>query len=109
MSDFFYADQLSPDAYVLDVTPGVNNLDLTTVASASFKVRRAADDSEATWTATMSLQTATTLRLTYQLLAGDIDTVRGNYAIYARLILVTSGKPERTQTRIVQVKGKYEA
>lgn len=108
MTDSFYQDQLDPDAYVLAVTPGVNTVDLSAVASAVFKVRRAADDSESTWTATMSNQTTTTLTLTHLLVAGDIDTVRGTYAIYAQMTLGT-GKKERTAPRFVTIKGKYEA
>ncbi len=108
MSDFVYQDQLDPDGYILDLTPGDGAFDLSTVASATFKVLRRADGSTATWTCTISAQTATTLTLTYLFAAGDIDTVRGVYIIYAHLILSSTGKPKKSAPQELVVKGSYE-
>ncbi len=108
MTDSLYQDQLDPDNYVLDVTPGTPPLDLTTVASATFRGVRKADGSEFVWTASLSAQTTTTLTLTYVFVAGDIDTFKGTYDVYARLTL-NRGKYRRTATRVVNIKGKYEA
>ncbi len=107
MSDFVYQDQLDTDGYILDVTPGVSGLDLSTVASATFLVLRRGDGSTSTWTATLSVQTASTLTLTYLFAAGEIDSVKGTYVIYARMVL-GSGKLKRTAPRVLTVKGSYE-
>ncbi len=108
MSDFLYQDQLDPDSYTLDLTRGDSTLDFTTVASATFKVLRKADGSTATWTATLSNQTTTTLTLTYLLAAGAIDTVKGVYVVYAHMVLTGSGKPQRSLPRELVFKGNYE-
>jgi hypothetical protein len=108
MSDFVYQGMTAPNAYRLNVVPGTSALDLSTIASAVFKVRRRSDDSTATWAATLSNQTATTLTLTYVFLAGDIDLV-GTYEIYALLTIVAAGGTVRTGTRTMVVKGTYEA
>lgn len=108
MTESLYQDQLDPDGYGLDITPGDSGLDLSTVASAEFRVLRRQNGTESTWTATLSAQTATTLTLTYLFAADDIDTVKGTYDIYARLTLL-SGKYCRTVTRVLNIKGKFEA
>jgi hypothetical protein len=109
MSDYVYQDQLNPDGYVLTVTSsGTGSLDLSTIASATFKVRREADGSESSWTCTLSDQSASSLTLTYLFTAGDIDTVRGVYDIYARMLITATSKPQRTATQRFVVKGKYE-
>lgn len=107
MSDTLYEDQLSPDAYVLDVTPGNSAVDLAAVNSAAFHVHRRSDGSITTWAAAITNQTPTTLTLTYLLAAGEIDTVRGSYDIYARLTF-SGSTYVRTATRVLVVKGKYE-
>ena len=109
MSDFVYQDQLDTDGYILDVTPGTSGLDLSTIATATFRVLRKADNSTTTWTATLSSQTATTLTLTYLFAAGEIDGIKGTYVVYARMVVTGSGRLKRTAPRVLVVKGNYEA
>ncbi len=109
MSDFVYQDQLDPDGYELVVTPGADNFDLSTVATATFRGVRRSDNSEFVWTAALSNQSSSSLTLTYLFTASDIDTVKGTYDIYARMLITGSGKPQRTPTKVFVVKGKYEA
>ncbi len=107
MSEFVYQDQLDPDAYILDVTPGTSGADLSDVATAQFHVLRRADNTEVQWSAAISNQTSTTITLTYLFAAAAIDTVKGTYDVYARLTL-SGGDYIRTATRVLVVKGKYE-
>lgn len=104
MTASVYAGAVAPEAYSLSVTPGTSGIDLSTVTAASFKVVKAGGTS-ATWTATRSNQTTSTLTLTYTFLSGDIDTP-GVYAIYAALT-IPSGTV-RTQPKQLIVKGQYE-
>lgn len=108
MTDFIYQGAVSPASYRLNVTPGTSGIDLTTIASAVFKVRRRSDDSTATWTAVLSAQTTSTLTLTYVFIAGDTDVV-GTYEIYALLTIAAAGGTVRTDTQKMNVKGTYEA
>ncbi len=108
MSDVVYQDQLDTDGYILTVTPGTSGLSLATIASATFKVLRKADGSTSSWTATLSAQSASSLTLTYLFAAGEIDSVKGTYVIYARMLVTGTGKPKRTAPRILVVKGNYE-
>lgn len=107
MTDFIYAGTTTPGAVRINVVPGTSGIDLTTIASAVFKVRRESDKSLATWTATMTSQTATTLTLTYVLASGDDDIV-GTYRIYALLTISSGGGTVRTDTLATVVKGEFE-
>jgi hypothetical protein len=106
VTDFTYANPttLDLDEYILDVVPDTSGVDLSTVTAASFIVKRP-DGSTATWAATRSNQTATTLTLTYAFLLGD-RPIRGAYAIYARLTIPAG--TVRTTTDFPLVRGEYE-
>lgn len=106
MSATVYAGAVAPESYTLDVTPGSSGVDLSTVTAASFKVLKS-DGSTATWTATRSNQTATTLTLAYQFSAGGADvSVAGVYSIYASLTIPAG--TVRTRPRTLYVNGTYE-
>jgi hypothetical protein len=74
---------LADYAFILNVTPGEDVVDLTTVTSATFNVRRP-DRSATKWTATMTNQTTTTLTLSHPYASGDISQL-GFYQVYATL------------------------
>lgn len=71
------------EAYVLNVTPGDTGVDLSTVTAASLSVQLQ-DGTVATWTATRSNQTATTLKLTHTFAAAETAQI-GTYRIVANL------------------------
>jgi hypothetical protein len=99
-----YEDLVAPDAYVLDITPGTPAFDLSTVSAALLRVR-APDGTTATWSATMSNQTATTLTLTHVMSATDVENP-GVYHIYASLTV--AGGTKRTATIAQTFKGEFE-
>lgn len=105
MAAVVYEDAVAPEAYVLNLTPGDSGVDLSTVTAASFLVLRS-DGVRATWTATRSNQTATTLTLTYSFAAADVNKP-GKYVIFASLT-IPSGTV-RSTPQVLTVKGKYEA
>ena len=90
----------SPRALVIDVEPSDDVPDLSTVTDASLRVYRAAGVIES-WTCAMSLQTATTLRLTHPWVVGDNDTVGEGLRIYPQLTI--AGLVNEAQVCIVSV------
>ena len=104
MAATVYQGAVPPEQYTLDVTPGSSGVDLSTVTAASFLILRA-DGATATWIATRTNQTATTLTLSYPLTSSDVN-VAGVYAVYAALT-IPSGTV-RTAPRQLVVKGTYE-
>lgn len=64
--------------YSLRYDVSSDDFDLSTVTSASFSVRRERSRTEDTWSASISAQTPTSLRLTHLFVAGDVpeaDTI----------------------------------
>lgn len=104
MSAVVWEDAVAPEALVVNVTPGDSGVDLSTVTAASFKVLKV-DGTTATWTATRSNQTATTLKCTYTLLAADVAKP-GRYVYYVAMT-IPSGTV-RTKPRVLIVRGLYE-
>lgn len=89
-----YTGAQAPEGITIDVTPDTVEapdvpLDLTTVVSAELHVTPPRGGSRM-WTATLSNQTSTTLRLTYTYDVGDIDQ-EGWWRIVARLTLAGGG------------------
>ena len=74
--------------------------DLSVITDASLTVYRASGVVES-WTCTMSLQTATTLRLTHPWVVGDNDTVGEGLRIYPQLTI--AGLVNEAQVCIVSV------
>lgn len=104
MSDEVYEDADAPESFVMNVTPGDTGIDLSTVTAAVFKVRKATG-AKVTWTATRSNQTTTTLRLTHEFDAADVDA-KGPYVAYA-LLTIPSGSVKTSRVRFT-VKGEFE-
>jgi hypothetical protein len=68
-----HINAVSPYAFRYDVTStDPTNFDLSTVSSAVFRVLRE-NGNQVTWTAALTDQTTTTLRLTHVFAAGDVD------------------------------------
>ena len=105
MAAVVWEDAVAPEALVVDITPGDSGVDLSTVTAGSFKILKPTG-AEVSWAGTRSNQTATTLRLSYTLLAADV-AVPGRYTYYASLT-IPSGTV-RTKPRVLVVRGKYEA
>ncbi len=81
-------------------------MDLSTVSAASLSVQTPQNGyAEETWTASMSTQTATTLRLTHTFLTGEAD-VAGRYVVVA--VLTCTGGTVTSDPVAFDVKGKYE-
>jgi len=100
-----YQGSLSPLAFVLDVTPSdsasVGGVpDLSVVTAASFRVYLP-DGTSATWTATMTRQTATTLRLTHAYASGNLSQT-GRYVIFADLTTPDGTEPCEPVTLVVK-------
>lgn len=104
MAATVYAGAVPPEAYSVDVTPGTSGIDLSAVTAAVFKVQKS-DGTTATWSATRSNQSLSTLTLTYQLTSSDVATP-GVYVVYAALTVPTG--TVRTQPRQLIVRGSYE-
>jgi len=105
-----YVGMVAPP-YVMDVVQGLSGIDLTTVSSAEIRVRKpglapSSAARDVTWAVVTSGPTATRLRLTHTLVAGDLD-VRGMYFIYARVTTPSGVRRTRTVTRFVR--GEFEA
>lgn len=94
---------LAPEAYVLDITPGISGVDLVDVSAAVLKVLKP-NNTEVNWSAAMSNKTSITLTLTHSFQAGDLD-LTGLYRIYAALTI--PGGTVRTEPRELVVKPKY--
>lgn len=85
MSTFVYEDAVDPDAIRFDVTlPAGETFDLSAVTSANVSVLSSPSGDLPTWTATLSLQTATTLRVTHVFALGEVATP-GPYRLLVRL------------------------
>lgn len=100
-----YQGAVAPEAFVLNLTPGTSGVDLSTVTAAQIKVKRP-DGSFLTWTATRSLQTTTTLTLTYVLTTPD-TTLLGKHVAYA--ILTVPGGTVRSVPLAFTVADQYAA
>ncbi|HZC31138.1 MAG TPA: hypothetical protein VE261_06425, partial [Gaiellaceae bacterium] len=61
----------APEALSIDLVQGKTAIDFTTVSAAQFKVKRA-DGTISLWSATLSNQTATTLRVSHTFASGDV-------------------------------------
>ena len=85
MSVEVYSGAVAPESYRVNLTPGASGVDLSTVTAASFAVQLP-DGTTATWTATRSSQTATTLTLTHTFLAAETSQI-GVYRVYANLTI----------------------
>lgn len=109
MAAFLHRGAKAPEAYVVDAVPeadGAVPVDLSTVTAASFSVQLP-DGTEATWAATRSNQTASTLTLTHTFDSGGTETAQaGTYTVYA-LLTIPSGVV-RTLPQKLRVKGEYE-
>lgn len=102
--NFVYLNPVAPEVYASDIVPGTSGIDLSTVTAATFSVRKP-DETELSWTTTLSNQTSTTLTLTHAYVTGDVD-IPGRYLVFA-LLTMPSGTV-RTSTKAFQGKGKYE-
>ena len=78
-----FQGQGAPDTYSLVVTTGDSGLDMSTVSVASLKVQKS-DATTATWTASLSAQTATSVTITHSLGNSDL-LIPGIYKIYASM------------------------
>ena len=72
LADYVYVLASAPYAVEVDVTPSDTTPDLSVVSAASIDVIKA-DGTTVNWTATISNQTATTLRLTHVFAAAGAD------------------------------------
>lgn len=104
MADDVVEDAVAPEAYVLNVTPGDSGVDLSTVTAASIKVLKPTGE-EASWSATLTNATASTLTLTYTFTTNDVARP-GRYRAYAALT-IPSGTV-RTRAKEFLVRGKFE-
>ncbi len=90
---------VSPNALVIDLVPSTDVPDLTVVTGASFLVVFE-NDTRATWACTLSLQTATTLRLTHAYASGETDAI-STFRVYP--VLTLPGGERRARGVTVQV------
>lgn len=97
---------VAPNAYELNLSADGIDVDLTQVASASFKTQRPRGGSTSTWAATLGTPTATTLKLTHIFASGELD-VTGTWAIYAVLTL-TGGGTLTTPVLQLPVVGEFD-
>lgn len=93
-----------PKAYVLDLTPETSDVDLSDVSAAVFKVQ-APSGTVTTWTAALSNQSTTSLRLTYTFAPTQFTAV-GVYLIYA--LLTVTGGTLTSEPRALRVRGPFE-
>lgn len=82
-----YRDSVSPNGIEITVERRSASLDMTTVVSVLFRVRKP-DASEVEWVATIALATTTKIVLRYGLLAGDLP-IEGEYSVLP--VLQTAG------------------
>lgn len=96
-----YAGAKSPEALQVNVSPSESVPDLSLVTAAEIQVVKPNGSTE-TWSATLSNQTTTTLRLTHVFHAsgGDVAT-SGNYRL--RVYLTVSGETRRCELRTLPV------
>ena len=99
-----YEDAVAPESYRLNIVPGDSGIDLSTVTAVAFSVQDQLGNI-ATWTATRSNQTATTLTATHVFIAADIAS-KGRYVVYAKLTV--PGGTVRTAPQTLTVKGSFE-
>lgn len=100
-----YQNSVSPQAFVLDVTPSDSTVpggvtDMTLVSAAVFRVYLP-DGTSTTWTAAMSMQSTTKLRLTHPYAAGDLATA-GRLVIFADLTTTDGTEPCSPVTLLVK-------
>jgi len=97
-----YRGMRAPRAVRIDVTPSASTPDLTVVTAAEIEVRLFGSP-HATWSATLSGQSATTLRLTHVFDALGAETERaGPYTLMA--ILTVPGGEDRVGPYLLDVK-----
>lgn len=94
-----WQNAVAPEAYILDITPGVSGVDLSTVSVASLKVKKP-DGTLATWAVLVTNQTSTTLRLTHSYVTGDVDQA-GTYYVYAQLTIPAGTARSMPRTLLV--------
>lgn len=78
-----YIGAVAPESFEIVISKGASSLDLSTVSAASLAVSRP-DRTETTWTAALSEQSATSLKLTHTFGSGETDQA-GDYYIVPRL------------------------
>lgn len=102
-----HVDAVAPNSLFVDITPSDLLPDLTVVTAVAIDVLKPVGGqmTEVHWTATRSLQTATTLRASHVFVAGDLDAV-GTYS-FVVLMTLPGGTVTTLPDRFV-VKGKYQ-
>jgi hypothetical protein len=83
-----YVGAVAPEAITIDITPSAALPDLSVVTAASIAVVRP-DGDAATWSATITFQTAGALRITHVFASGNLP-IRGTYSI-APVLTVPGG------------------
>jgi hypothetical protein len=85
VATFIWQYAVAPEAVRIDITrPTGSTFDFTTVTSADISVIESPDGSTPIWSATLSNQTATTVRLSHVFAAGETD-VPGDFRLLPRL------------------------
>ncbi len=107
MTASIHIDPVAPQSLLLNLTPAVaGDIDLSTVSAAVLHVQTPQNGyAEETWTASLSNQTTTTLRLTHIFIAGEADTA-GPYTVVA--VLTCTAGTVKGDPVVFTVKGKYE-
>jgi hypothetical protein len=94
---------LAPLQFVMNITPGDANVDLSTVIEAVLQVRQPSPDrTVSAWAVTMSNKTPTTLTLTHSYGLGDLPLV-GQLMAYALLTLSSGGTLPTTSVTLLVV------
>lgn len=97
-----YQNAVAPEAYTRDDSVGASGFDMSTISAASLHVRKP-DGTTTTWTASISLQTATSLRLTHTYAGGDVALV-GTYIVWA--VYTVPGGTIRSKPRVLVCKAE---
>jgi len=85
LPNYVYVGMRSPYAVQVDVSPSDTMPNLSIVSAATISVTKP-DGSTASWSATLSNQTATTLKLTHVLATDGTDVATpGRYVLVAQL------------------------
>ena len=100
-----HQDAVAPYAFRYDVTStDVTNFDLSTVVSAVFRVLRE-NGNETTWSAALSDQTTTTLRLTHIFASGDVDQIE---TLVITPVMTAAGGDFFAQPKKLRVRSEFE-
>lgn len=84
MATYVYEDALDPDALRIDIAASNSLPDLSVVTTANIIVLASPTGALPTWSAVLSNQTATTLRVSHVFALGDVATP-GTYRLLVRL------------------------